>query len=146
MIAAPLLILFAAVAFASDPLPPALAEAERAYEHAQIAGDRAALERLLAPDYQLLNSDGQVESRQALIDSWTAEGFDPEPVEVREPVAHVWADGAVLGGRVTLRGRDRGSPFSVELRYLDVWRLRNGRWQVILGQAVRVTPQSGGQD
>ena len=98
------------------------------------------LERLVAPDYRLINSDGQEESRQQLIDSWTADGFDPEPVEVRDPVAHVWQDGAALGGRVTLRGRDRGNPFSVELRYLDVWRLRDGRWQVVLGQAVRIAP------
>lgn len=136
--------LFAAPA--GDSLPPALAEAERAYELAQIAGDRAALERLLAPDYQLLNSDGRIESRQSLIDSWAAEGFEPEPVEVRDPIAHVWHDGAVLGGRVTLRGLDRGTPFSVELRYIDVWRLRDGRWQVILGQAVRVTPPTARQN
>ncbi len=124
-------------------MPPALAEAAEAYEHAQIAGDRAALERLVAPDYRLINSDGQEESRQQLIDSWAAEGFDPEPVEVRDPVAHIWSDGAVLGGRVTLRGLNRGTPFSVELRYVDVWRLRDGRWQVVLGQAVRVaSPQN----
>ncbi len=124
-------------------MPPALAEAAEAYEHAQIAGDRAALERLVAPDYRLFNSEGPEESRQQLIDSWAAHGFDPEPVEVRDPIAHVWNDGAVLGGRVILRGLNRGSPFSVELRYVDVWRLRDGRWQVVLGQAVRVaSPQT----
>jgi hypothetical protein len=124
-------------------MPPALAQAAEAYEHAQIAGDRVTLERLVAPDYRLINSDGQEESRQQLIDSWTADGFDPEPVEVRDPIAHVWNDGAVLGGRVILRGLNRGSPFSVELRYVDVWRLRDGRWQVVLGQAVRVaSPQT----
>jgi len=140
MIAAPLLTLLAAVAFAGDQLPPALAEAAEAFEHAQISGDRAALERLVAPDYRLINSDGQEESRQQLIDSWAADGFDPEPVEVRDPIAHVWHDGAVLGGRVTLRGLSQGNPFSVELRYVDIWRLRDGRWQVVLGQAVRVGP------
>lgn len=130
--------MIAAAGLAADPLPPALAEAAEAFEHAQIAGDREALERLVAPDYRLINSDGRQESRQQLIDSWAAEGFDPEPVDVRDPIAHVWRDGAVLGGRVTLRGLDRGTPFSVELRYVDVWRLRDGRWQVVLGQAVRV--------
>ncbi len=133
-----LLFTIAATGLAAEPLPPALAEAAEAFEHAQIAGDREALERLVAPDYRLINSDGQLESRQQLIDSWTAEGFDPEPVEVRDPISHVWQDGAALGGRVTLRGLNRGTPFSVELRYVDVWRLRDGRWQVVLGQAVRV--------
>src|SRR5687768_10321566 len=102
--AAPYIALLFGAALAADPLPPALSEAAEAYEDAQIAGDRAALERLVAPDYRLINSDGQEESRQQLIDSWTADGFDPEPVEVRDPIAHVWNDGAVLGGRVILRG------------------------------------------
>lgn len=124
----------------ADPLPPELARAAQAYEHAQIAGDRAALEELVAPDYVLVNSDGHLETRAQLIDSWTEEGFDPEPVEVRDPIIHVWIDGAALGGRVALRGRSQGAPFSVELRYLDLWRLRDGRWQVVVGQAVRVQP------
>jgi hypothetical protein len=132
-------LLLAAV-LAADPLPPDLARAAADYERAQIEGDRAALEALVAPDYLLMNSDGAVESRAQLIDSWTADGFDPEPVVVLDPVAHVWPGGAALGGRVVLRGRNRGAPFSVELRYLDVWRLREGRWQVVLGQAVRVQP------
>ena len=122
------------------PLPSDLARAAEAYERAQIEGDRSALEALVAADYVLTNSDGQRESREQLIESWTAEGFDPEPVELLDPVAHVWTDGAALGGRVILRGRNRGAPFSVELRYLDVWRLRDGRWQVVLGQAVRIQP------
>lgn len=134
MITLPLLALLAT----ADPLPPDLARAAEAYERAQIMGDRAALESLVAADYVLVNSDGGLESRTQLIDSWTADGFDPEPVEVLDPVTHVWSDGAALGGRVTLRGQSRSGPFSVELRYLDLWRLRDGRWQVVVGQAVRV--------
>ncbi|HEU4959383.1 MAG TPA: DUF4440 domain-containing protein, partial [Sphingomonas sp.] len=40
-------------------LPPDLAAAAEAFDKAQVKGDRAALERLLADDYLLVNSQGQ---------------------------------------------------------------------------------------
>jgi hypothetical protein len=130
--------LFAWAALGADALPPALATAAEAFERAQIAGDRAELERLLAPDYVLHASDGGAETRGQLIDFWTADGFDPRPVAVRDPVARVWTDGAALGGLVTLAGSNGGQAFSVTIRFIDVWQLREGRWQVVMGQATRV--------
>lgn len=131
--------LLAWAALGADALPSDLATAAEAFERAQIAGDRVELERLLAPDYVLHSSDGGAESRGQLIEFWTAEGFDPQPVAVREPVAQVWADGAALDGLVTLAGTNGGQPFSVTIRFVDVWRRREGRWQVVLGQATRVS-------
>jgi hypothetical protein len=40
-------------------------------------------------------------------------------------------DGAVMGGVVNLRGTDGSKPFSVTLRFADIWAKRNGKWQVI---------------
>lgn len=90
-----------------------LMQAAEAYETAQIAGDAAALERLIADDYVLVGSDGARQSKAELIAFWTAEGFDPAPVTVTEPVEHVWSDGAALGGTVTLTGRQGVEPFSM---------------------------------
>jgi ketosteroid isomerase-like protein len=44
---------------------------------------------------------------------------------------------ALLGGAATLTGADGGKPYSVRLRFLDVWQKRDGRWQVIFTQATR---------
>jgi len=115
-----------------------LMEAAEAYETAQIAGDAVALERLLADDYVLVGSDGARQGKAELIAFWTAEGFEPAPVKVTELVEHVWSDGAALGGTVTLTGQQGVEPFSVTIRYVDVWALRDGEWRVIYGQATRV--------
>ena len=133
--AAPVALPGAALA---EPLPPDLARAQAAFDHAQIAGDELALERFLAPGYTLVNGDGALEDRAAFIADWTRPGFDPDPVQIREPVELVWADGAVLGGLVTLTGADGGKRFSVTFRYLDIWRFQDGRWQVVRGQSTRV--------
>jgi ketosteroid isomerase-like protein len=111
--------------------------AAHAYETAQIAGDAAALARLVADDYVLVGSDGAVQNKAELIAFWTAPGFDPEPVAVQDPVERKWRNGAALGGLVTLRGKDQGAAFSVRIRYIDVWEFRDGRWQVVYGQTTR---------
>jgi hypothetical protein len=49
-------------------------------------------------------------------------------------VRKTWADGAVLGGIVDVKGLDRGRAFVMRARFVDVWAKRNGRWQVIFTQ------------
>jgi hypothetical protein len=112
-------------------LPPDLVKAVKDYDEAQVHGDKAELERLVADDYTLINSRGAVQSKAQLIADYIAPGYKIEPFVVREPVEKVWNDGAVMGGVATLKGLDGGKPFSVTLRFADIWAKRNGKWQVI---------------
>lgn len=119
-------------------MPLALESAAAEYEEAQIAGDATALRRLIADDYVLVGSDGARQNKDELIAFWTADGFDPAPITVTEPVRHIWTDGAALGGTVTLTWTQDGAPVSVTIRYIDVWALRDGEWRVVYGQSTRV--------
>ncbi len=119
-------------------VPPALERAAQAYDEAQIAGNSVALEHLIADDYVLVGSDGARQTKSELIAFWAADGFDPAPVIVTDPVAHAWTDGAALGGLVTLSWMQDGAPISVNIRYVDIWALRDGEWQVIYDQSTRV--------
>jgi ketosteroid isomerase-like protein len=136
--------LFLLACSAEAPAPPpadngaALEAAAERYEEAQIAGDAAALEQLIADDYVLVGSDGARSNKAELIAFWTADGFDPAPVTVSEPVEHVWGDGAALGGTVTLSWTQDGAPVSITIRYVDIWALRDGEWRVVYGQTTRV--------
>lgn len=115
--------------------PPDLAAAVLAYDAAQIKGDRVELERLLADDYLLVNSQGETETKALLIAEYTAPGFSLEPFAVEQPIQKAWADGAVTGGVTTLRGVDEGKRFQTRIRFADVWARRHGIWQVIFTQA-----------
>lgn len=123
-------------------MPEALAVAAAAYEEAQITGDAATLERLIADDYMLVGSDGSRDDKAGLIAFWTTDGFDPRPVTVVEPVERIFTDSAALGGTVTLSGTQGGEPFSVTIRYIDIWALREGEWRVVYGQTTRVPDPS----
>lgn len=130
-------ILIAALLAAAPAVPPDLAAAVRAYDEAQVKGDRAALERLLADDYTLVNSAGATETKAELIRDYTAPGFTLEPFTVEQPIAKVWPGGAVMGGVALLRGMDGGKRYEARLRFADIWAKRGGRWQVIYTQAAR---------
>ncbi len=140
-----LTIIFLAAAVASGPtpadvlarLPPALARAVRDYDAAQIGGDASALGRLLADDYVLVNSRAEIEDKRQMIADYTAPGFHLEPYGVEKPIVRRWPGAAVVGGEVTLSGTSEGKPFRGRLRFADVWRLREGRWQVAFTE---VTP------
>jgi len=130
------LALFAAPAWAAT-LPPDLAAAAKAYDQAQMKSDKAELERLLAPDYVLHNSQGLVQDKQSFIADSTAPGFHMNPFTIDEPIERVIGDVALLGGVGTLSGTDGGKPFTVRLRFMDVWQKRAGKWRVIFTQATR---------
>ena len=124
------LLIASATAYCAD-LPADLKKAVHDYDEAQIKGNRAELQRLLADDYTLLNSGGKIQSKAELIADYTAPGFKLEPFVVEQPIEKVWSDGAVMGGIATLKGVDGGKPFSVTLRFSDIWAKRKGAWQVI---------------
>jgi len=131
------------IAAAGPAAPPAempadLQAAAHAFDQAQMHNDGAALARLLADDYLLVNSSGALETEADFIHDYTAPGFTLEPFTIEQPVEKIWADGAVLGGIATLKGMSDGKPYEARLRFADIWAKRGGRWQVIYTQASRV--------
>jgi ketosteroid isomerase-like protein len=128
---------FATAKDASEKIPADLAARVHAYDDAQIKGDRAALEDLLADDYVLVNSRGQRQTKAQLIADYMKPGFKLEPFTIEEPVELAWSDGAVMGGVATLHGVDEGQSFEVRLRFSDIWAKRQGKWRVIYTHASR---------
>jgi ketosteroid isomerase-like protein len=120
------------------PLPADLAAAAHAYDAAQVNGDRAALERLVADDYLLVNGAGQVQDKARLIADYVAPGFKLDPFTIEEPVEKVLGDTALLGGLVNMTGVDGGQRFALVVRFIDTWAKRDGRWRVVYSQVTRV--------
>jgi hypothetical protein len=124
-------------------LPQDLETAAHDYDVAQVKSDKAALERLLAPDYVLHNSSGAVQDKASFIADQTAKGYRLDPFKIEEPVWKVIDDVALLGGVATLTGTDGGQPYKVRLRFMDVWQKRGGRWMVVFTQATRAPLPQG---
>jgi ketosteroid isomerase-like protein len=138
LVLAPLVMMSAPVAAWAETLPPDLAAAAHAYDEAQVHSDRAALERLVADDYVLVNGAGAVQSKADLIRDYVTPGFKLDPFTIEEPVEKVHGDVALLGGRVNMTGTDGGQRFALMVRFVDTWAKRDGQWRVIYSQVTRV--------
>jgi len=116
-------------------LPDDLAAAATAYDLAQYKADRPELERLLADDYTLAGSNGKNQTKAEFIADVVAPGSKTTYLAITQQVRKVWPDCAVLGGMADAKGLDRGKPFTMRIRFVDIWAKRDGRWQVIFTQA-----------
>jgi hypothetical protein len=121
-------------------LPADLAAAAAAYDKAQIGGDRAELNRLLADDYHLVNSSGEIETKAQFVAESSDPAFKLDPFSVQSPIETVWSDGAVLAGEVRIKGTDHGKPFQAHFRFADIWRKSHGQWQVVFTEVTRLAP------
>lgn len=126
------------LASAAATLPPGLSSAIHEYDRAQLSGNRASLERLLAEDYALVNSTGEVETKPQFIAELTDPAYHLDPFTVLAPLVRSWGGGAVAGGIVRLSGSAGAARFDLCLRFADIWRERAGRWQVVYTQVGRL--------
>jgi len=132
------MLLAALLAAVSVALPADLAKAAHDYDQAQVTSNKAELERLLADDYVLHNSGGQVQDKASFIADQVAPGYRLEPFTVEEKVEKVMGNAAILGGVARAKGTSGGEPYDVRLRFIDVWEKRGGAWKVVFSQATRV--------
>jgi ketosteroid isomerase-like protein len=101
----------------------------RMWDDANVRGDVATLDRLLADEFTFV---GGPNKRQYLASitlrprDLKVESAVSEDVEVQ-----VYGDTAIVVGLSTVKGQNRGQAFEDKWLYLDVWVKRSGRWQCV---------------
>lgn len=99
---------------------------------AWVAGDRAFIEALLAPDWSVTDAAGQVLTKQEVIDeAFNSSDRQIEAMTIDEVNVRVFGETAVATGRTRARGRYRGEEVSVVLRFTDVFLRRSGGWRIV---------------
>ena len=109
--------------------------------NALMKSDTAALDRLWADDYSFTNPSGVVQTKaQRLAELKSGdlkfESFSTDDVQVR-----VYGDTAVVTSRATLKGRRQGQDIGGQTRGTSVYVKRQGRWQLVAGQATSIAQQ-----
>jgi ketosteroid isomerase-like protein len=113
-------------------------EAAQAFEQAQVNGDRAALERLLAPDFLLVRASGRIGDKADFIAGFTDPKSKLQPYEIVDRLfVRPSDDSAIVGGEALVRGTENGKAFSQHFRYSDMFVKRNDQWIVVYTQ---ITP------
>lgn len=123
---------------AATDLPSDLVEAVRAYDHATISNDVAALAQLVRDDYMLVNSDSTLQDKQSYLKDFTVPGFKLDPYVLEQPISRVWDQSALVAGTVHLSWTLDGEHHTRLLRIAHVWTRQSGRWRMAYTQLTRV--------
>lgn len=113
------------------PLEHSLVQAMRDYDAAQLHGDRAELERLVAPDYLIVRPGG-LGDRASLIHNVAGPGVKTDPFTIMRPFTRNFGSTVIAGGWCDLHGTENGKAWAQKTRFADVWTKRHGRWQVVM--------------
>jgi ketosteroid isomerase-like protein len=108
-----------------------LAETER-------RGDVAALEQILAPEYQGYDPAGRSQDRASVLRAYREGEVRIAALRQSELRATVVGDVGLVAGISALSGRQAAEEFDFRLRFLDVYVWRDGRWQLIASQDTRL--------
>lgn len=139
-----ILLAMALFVLAVGSLSPAIAstsliDAANAFDQAQLSGDRAALERMVADDLIFIDGSGKRLGKKDFIDGWTTPGDSYEPlILVDRVVIKLGPNVGVVNAETMLKGSSSGKPFSSRFRFADTFRRENGKWQAVHIQVTRM--------
>jgi hypothetical protein len=113
-----------------------LMDIQQALARAWVAGDRLALERIIAPEWTATGPDGGTTTRQQVF----AAVFEERVHQIRhlhidEVAVKAFKDAAVVTGRTHGVGAIGGVSYDVRIRFTDLFVMRGGQWQAVASHA-----------
>lgn len=108
---------------------------------AMLAPTRAKLDALLSPELRYAHSNGQVDTKEALIASLTDGSAFYSKYAYQERRFTFPAPGlALMAGRFDVKAVVKGNAAESTISYLAVWRLEEGAWKFLAWQSCKVPP------
>jgi len=132
-------VLICRLSLAQTPTEQEVLQFERDACKAFLDADGAGLERVLAPDFTLTLSNGEVSTRANEINELQSGKVHYDVFENYDMKARLYGDGvAVVLGKTRVKGRADGKPFDRVLQFTDTLIKRDGRWQLAAGHVSRL--------
>jgi ketosteroid isomerase-like protein len=108
-----------------------LIKLENDWNNAMVKRDVAALSRILADDWTIIDPDGTITTKTEFLADFKS-GVDAYTSAVADEMkARVYGDAAVVLGRDTVKEQHKGKDISGQYRFTDTWIKKAGRWQCV---------------
>jgi len=117
---------------------------EREWLDAYEQHDAAAMDRILADDFKLVQSGGSVQTKADILAALKGARDSARPApkfSTADVQSRVEGGTVILTGRFIQRMERDGQMRTMEARYTDTYVTRNGRWQVVASQLTRIPQQ-----
>ena len=102
---------------------------------AWVAGDPSVHERVLAEEWTVIDAQGRIRNKAEVLEEMFRAGEREISGRIDEVNVRPYGDWAIVTGKTYVAGRYEGNEIEVTLRFMDVFRRREGTWQVVASQA-----------
>jgi hypothetical protein len=118
-----------------------LIELEHRWDAAFHSNDAAFISSVLADEFIATYADGGRGDRAKELANVAAFNQQVDSSMLDEFIVKVYRDTAVVWFTQHMIGPVQGKPVELVHRYMDVWVMRDGRWQCVASQSTRITPR-----
>ena len=115
-----------------------LIELERAWDAAFHRQDAKFIETLLADEFIATYGDGSRGDKAKELSLATENNQQVDSRRLDEFIVKTFGNTAVVWFTQILVGPVNGKPTEIRYRYVDVWVMRDGRWQAVASQSTRL--------
>ena len=115
-----------------------LIQMEREWDAAFERRDAKLIATFLADEFIGTYSDGSRGDRARELKLASENNKQVDSRELDDFIVKIYGNTAVVWFTQTLTGPRQGKPFTMVHKYVDVWVLRDGRWQCVASQSTRV--------
>lgn len=105
---------------------------------AMTEGDLAALDRLLGDDLTYTHANGWTQSKSEFLESLRSGKLRYLSIEPANEKVRSYGTTAVATGRAVFKVRLDGKDSQLQLRYVEVYVHRHGRWELVVWQSTRL--------
>ncbi|WP_082006453.1 nuclear transport factor 2 family protein [Sphingomonas sp. ERG5] len=116
----------------------AVAQAERALAEAHLNLDMDVIDRLIHPDYVIVQPGGAIETKSEVLASYRTGTRRWDEARVDQLDIRLHADTAIVVGRWQASGQNGADPFDYQARFLSIWLRQDGRWQNLAYEATEM--------
>src|SRR5688572_26719090 len=116
----------------------ALIELERQWDAAFHKQDAAFIDRVLADEFIATYGDGSRGDKAKELSLAREFNQQVDSSRLDDFIVKVYRDTAVVWFTQHLVGPVQGKPTEVQYQYMDVWVIRDGRWQAVASQSTRL--------
>ena len=118
--------------------PSTIIAAEQALAATHLTLDIATMDRLLHPDYVIVQPGGMIEDKAQTLASFTGGDRHWDVAESDEMTVRLRGDTAIVTGRWRGQGRNGDVQFDYQARFLSTWIREAGEWRNIAYMATEI--------
>ena len=115
-----------------------VAAAVESLRKAMVDADKAALEKLAAPELSYGHSSGKVEDKASFVETLVTGKSDFTSINLNEQTIKVVDNTALVRHKLQGETMDGGKPGTVNIGVLLVWQKQVGVWRLIARQAFKL--------